>query len=391
MWLTVGFTALFVVGSFAWIGDWLDGGVAWAARALVLVDVAGAILLISKPTWMGVAAVIAVHAALGGVCLTSDPVIDVRMFQEVGAEALIAGENPYTETYPDVYVLAGRPELSEFFYGEGVSEGGTLTYRFPYLPGSALVVVPGRLAGDVRYVHLAASLIAGWLLARNAKDLQMGAVGATVVMLNPSFLAMIAFAWTEPILAALVIGAAASRKSWRFWSGTAVLFKQNMVFFSPLFWILESEGKKSRVCIRELVIGALPLGLITLWFAISDFAAFYRPVFEWQFVQPFRPDSISALTARVNSYSWPPEWSWPLITFGLGGVALIISLRKLPHSRSNFGVAVSMVALWFFLSAKQSFVNYLLLAFVGLGIAVAFSGDDPDPLGGSKRVSTTTN
>jgi hypothetical protein len=66
------------------------------------------------------------------------------MFQQTGAAALLAGENPYEDRYPNLY--EGHPE----FYGPGVVDANKhLTVGLPYPPLSLLLTLPGMSSAAI--------------------------------------------------------------------------------------------------------------------------------------------------------------------------------------------------------------------------------------------------
>ena len=82
------------------------------------------------------------------------PRIDVFIFQQISAKALLAGRNPWALTFPNPYP-DGR------FYGPGLVVDGRLQFGFPYPPLPLLMVLPAYvLAHDVRYAHVLAVAIA---------------------------------------------------------------------------------------------------------------------------------------------------------------------------------------------------------------------------------------
>ena len=69
--------------------------------------------------------------------------IDVRVLLQDASHGVLGGANPYTMAFP------------------AVPAGQTATC-FTYLPGSFLLVIPGRLLGDVRVALAAAFSFPGW-------------------------------------------------------------------------------------------------------------------------------------------------------------------------------------------------------------------------------------
>src|SRR4029077_14453152 len=85
-----------------------------------------------------------------------DPHIDVFLFQQSSAEALLHGGNPYTTHIQNIYSYNSRAVFQNpLRYGPGttaygpgvVGDDGCLTYGFPYPPLSLLIVLPAYLLG----------------------------------------------------------------------------------------------------------------------------------------------------------------------------------------------------------------------------------------------------
>jgi 4-amino-4-deoxy-L-arabinose transferase-like glycosyltransferase len=87
-----------------------------------------------------------------------------------------------------------------------------------------------------------------------------------------------------------------------------------------------------------------------------------------QFLQPFRPDSLSipALFVRMGLPE-PPVW----LAFAGMGVAVHFSLRRLGRSPSGFVLSLAVMFLAFFSLNKQAFLNYYFLVGACLCMAIA--------------------
>ncbi|HMC33402.1 MAG TPA: hypothetical protein VKH65_03290, partial [Myxococcales bacterium] len=131
---------------------------------------------------------------LGIVVLRASPRpwIDVWVFQQGGADALLHGANPYSVSYPDIYgPNALAPYAPELLQGQRV-------VAFPYPPLTLLAGVPAFAAfGDVRYALLALTVAAAWLIARAAPG-NTGELAAALVLFQPRTMFVLEQAWTEP-------------------------------------------------------------------------------------------------------------------------------------------------------------------------------------------------
>ncbi|HSB75195.1 MAG TPA: hypothetical protein VLC12_06050, partial [Terriglobales bacterium] len=202
-------------------------------------------------------AIVIVHLVLAVAVVRSTPgeVNDVYLFQRDAVRALLQGVDPYTITHAD-----RDPAHSWFFYGPGVSEHGRLQFGFPYLPASLLLVLPGYLAGDVRYALTAALVMCALLMWRMRKD-RFSLLAIGVLLLNPVTFFVISQSWTEPLLVLLVcwvVLAASKRSGWLAVAvGVLLATKQYAVLGLPLVVYLvpaPGRGKAMRLSSRALAI-----------------------------------------------------------------------------------------------------------------------------------------
>jgi hypothetical protein len=240
--------------------SYVRGG--WLTAALVVLTVGGlgcAVLLTRPGRRAALAAyglAVATHVALTVVAVVGDraPRIDVWVVLQQGADALARGENLYTQQW------SGSPGVQDFF---------------PYLPWMAVLTAPGRwLAGDVRWAVLAWSLLlfAGlWALARGRAE--RAAAVTAVLVLAPGALTQVDQAWTEPVLAALLVWwAVLVRRGHAWWAivplALACASKQHLALLAPLLLVWAPFGWR-----RTLATGGLAAALMLPWF-VADPAAF---------------------------------------------------------------------------------------------------------------------
>ncbi len=241
--------------------SYLRGG--WVPLALVVISVGGltcAALLLDTHPWaqraaFGVALV--THVALATVAIVGDPApkIDVWVVLQQGSDGLARGDNLYTQEW------TGSPGVQDFF---------------PYLPWMAVLVAPGRwLGGDVRWALLVWTLVlcAGlWALARGAAE-RAAAVSA-VLVLAPGTLTQIDQAWTEPVLAALLVWwAVLVRRGHAWWAvvplALACASKQHLALLAPVLLAWRPFGVA-----RTLVTGGATALLVLPW-VLADAGAFF--------------------------------------------------------------------------------------------------------------------
>lgn len=318
------------------------------------------------------------HAAMTVALLRSAPThIDVAMFLRDSSVAVLHGHNPYSMTFPNPYP---RP-LADLFYGHGVVVDGRITYGFPYLPLSLLVAIPGQLLGDVRYAQLIAMLVTAVILRRLASD-RVGRAAAVLGVAAPAAIPMLAGAWTEPTIVALLacLVLALDRRRYAFVAvllGLFLVSKQYVVVVIPILWLIR------RWLTRRVIFIGVALALaVTLPFVLVDPAAFWKAIVKYQLIQPFRADSVSLLVSSVNTFGWPPPWTYGVLPLLGGGLTAIILALRAPRTPAAFAAAIGLTLLVTILLSKQAFMNYYFLvagAFLIAAVAWPTQADPAQP------------
>ena len=307
----------------------------------------------------------------------SPAAIDVQVFLHDGAIAVLHGHNPYAMTFPDIY----PSQLSDLFYGPGVVMDGRITYGFPYLPVSLLVAIPGQLLGGVRYSQLIAMLVTALVLRRLASD-QVGRAAAVLGVASVSAIPVLNGAWTEPtivaLLACLVLALERRRHSFvAVFLGLFILSKQYVVIAIPIIWLIRQWLTR-----RVILISVGVAAVATLPFFLIDPAAFWKTIVQYQLIQPFRADSVSLLVSSVNTFSWPPPWTYGALPLLGGGLtALAVALRA-PRTPAAFAAGVGLTLLVTILLSKQAFMNYYFIvsgAFLIAAVAWPMQGGQAKP------------
>ncbi|GGL22587.1 hypothetical protein H9L10_06885 [Phycicoccus endophyticus] len=240
---------------------YLRGG--WLSAALTVTTGAGvacAGLLLApgrraRGAALGVAAL--AHVVVGALTVLGDraPRIDVWVILQQGADVTGRLGNVYTAQW------SGSPGVQD---------------HFTYLPWMAVLTAPGRwLAGDVRWALLAWGLVllAGlWALAGGRSGTGRAAAGAAVLVLAPGTLTQVDQAWTEPVLAALLVWwAALVRRGHAWWAvlplALACASKQHLALLAPVLLVWRPFGWR-----RTLATGALATVLVLPWVLASPTA-----------------------------------------------------------------------------------------------------------------------
>ncbi len=334
---------------------------------------------------------LATYFFLGAWMLRASPAphIDVFVFQRDSAAALLAGQNPYALTFPDIY---GNSQ----FYGPGVSVNGRLTFGFPYMPLSLLLVVPGHLlAGDYRYAQLAAMALSGGLMAY-ARPGRIGPLAAALFLFTPRALFVLEQGWTEPLavllLAATVFAACRIPRLVPWMFGLLLAIKQYLIFAVPLAYLLWPRPLPDRRGLARWAGRAVGIAAaVSLPLALWDVRAFWHDVVALQFLQPFRVEALSYLAwfARDGSARLPTGLAF---LAACAGVAL--ALWRAPRTPGGFATAMALTYAAFFAFNKQAFCNYYYFVIGTLCCAVAANpmdaagGDVERPPGSAEPSST---
>lgn len=303
--------------------------------------------------------------------------IDVAVFQVDSSYALRDGQNPYSITFPDIYI-----DGDETLYGPGVSEDGVLQFGYPYLPLSLLMVAPFQLIfGDFRIAHALAIVAAAIVISqiRPGKDSQ--ALAVLFLLLSP-VIHILVFGWIEPLMilgASLVVYAASRRnRATPYLTGALVALKQYGVLLTPASLLLLPRPWTVRAIATQLVkIGGVATATV-LPFLLWNPREFTWSVVELQFVQPFRPDSRSFMAAWAAIAGEPGKAITTLVPILVLGLVTLAVLRWSPTGGQGFALASAFTLLVAFAFSKQAFANYyiLVLGLLFIGAATPAADDE---------------
>jgi hypothetical protein len=377
-------TGLFVTAALLARAFAAQGSPAWEAVVAVytIFGLAGALLFFQRSPQMNwaFALFLLVHTAIAVAFLRSSPaLIDVEVFLRNAAVAVLHGQNPYAMTIPNIY----PPKLAEQFYGPGVVIDGRVTSGFPYPPFTLLVAIPGHLLGDVRYGQLIAMLVTALILRRLATD-RVGRAVAVLGVAAPTAIPVLTLAWTEPTLVALLACLVLALERRRYaiaaaFLGLFLVSKQYVVIVIPLVWLIRHWLTR-----RTILIG-LGLGAaVTLPFFVVDPSAFWKAIVEFQLIQPFRSDSVSLLVSSVNTFGWPPPWTYSVLPLAGGGLTAMALARRAPRTPAAFAAAVGLTLLVTILLSKEAFMNYYYLV-SGAFLIAAVTWPTQQPLTGPEQ------
>jgi hypothetical protein len=271
---------------------------------------------------------------------------DVLFLHEEAANALAAGENPYTEA---VTVDNGAPTAAPGDQIEG----------YVYPPVTAFAYAVGEWAwDDPRYASLVSwvgllLLVSVWAIRRPASQLPY-----LVLLLAtlPGWPLVLRAGWTEPF-SLLLLAAAAT--TWPrpaasgFWLGLGLASKQYFAVAAPFLLMHRGRGWRSRALVAA-VVTALIVGIGVIW----DPGAFWSAAVEFHTSTPPRPDSSNLVGLLAGlGVAWDPPAALPLAV-GLV-VAALASMRSKDAASAFSALALALAVS--FLVSSQAFANYWLM------------------------------
>ena len=159
--------------------------------------------------------------------------------------------------------------------------------------------------------------------------------------------------------------------------GLFLVSKQYVVIAIPVIWLICQRLTRRMISISLGVAIA-----VTLPFFLADPAAFWKAIVEFQLVQPFRADSLSLLVSSVNTFGWPPPWTYGVLPLLGGGLTAIALALRAPRTPAAFAAGVGLTLLVTILLSKQAFMNYYFLvsgAFLIAAVAWPMQGGQAKP------------
>lgn len=299
------------------------------------------------------------------------PTIDVFLFQEKAADALINGINPYTIRYSDVYT----PELSLHFYPPGWSVNGILQSGYPYMPLILFMSLLGTFLGDCRYSSLIAIIVSSCLIAYT-KPGKFSKITALFFLFLPFFPLMLVNAWNESYVVLMLAIAwfchCRCKRLLPYAVGLLLVSKQYMIIVTPLV-LLFLKRRWDFQNIKSFAWRAIFAGsVITLPLVLWDVEEFINSAVSFLLRHPFRFDSISFL-ALANPDN-PVMWTW--VPFVCSMAAIISILWCDRYRRVNFPFAAGFTLMLFFAFNKQAFGNYYYLVCGAFCLALLYETEN---------------
>jgi len=347
--------------------SYLRGGWLTAALAVLTVGGLGCAVLLTRPgrgaAVAAFALAVATHTVLGVVAILGDkaPRIDVWVVLQQGADALGRGDNVYTQHW------SNSPGVQDFF---------------PYLPWMAVLTAPGRwIAGDVRWAVLFWSLVlfAGlWALARGR--VERAAAVTAVLVLAPGTLTQVDQAWTEPVLAALIVWwAVLVRRDKAWWAviplALACASKQHLALLAPVLLLWRPFGAW-----RTLATGALAALLMLPWVAADAGAFLGDTVTTLLTFHPIKFANTWYLYALNEHGVTLPFWVTGATMVGVVAVAAYAVWRRRPGTDELLRWLALVLAVANLVN-KQAFYNQFWLVGALVAASLALPQGEPAPDG----------
>jgi hypothetical protein len=329
LWFQIAHRALPAI-ALVWIGVFEAGSARWRRVAL----------------WSVVCGTVAL--AMLTPLVLPHPRIDVWVWNQECARALLRGVHPYTVQAPNVY--------------EGAFNYGYHTYVLPYMPLIIVANAPGvALFGDYRYLLALCIPLTIYLLRSTGRRLNVEPRSLDVLtlalVLHPRIVYITAFGWSESMMMAALAAFVffEVRKPGGIASSVCFFLLPSLKQYvaAPVLLYLDLRPR-----LRSLAVGILVASLIFFSFVLWNRVATINGLMFQMRHPTFRYDSFSltALVATATGYESPK--SLGIITQFAGAAIAwwMVRGRGLPGVLVASGLSLFAS----FLFGSQAFMNYYL-------------------------------
>jgi hypothetical protein len=325
------------------------------------------LVLLRRPRAMvgGVFALLLLDMGLMGyfyLNLSTSPHMDVYLVQQLGCDAILHGRDPFAMTFPDIYGPGSG------FYPAGAVVNGQVQSGYDYPPLSLLLDLPGVLAGDLRYAHLVAIVLAVALAGYCRRNF----APAVWMLFTPKLFLILENAWIETF-AVLMLAAVAwcVAKQKRMLApivvGLLLVTKQYLLLAAPAVVLLIPTSWRWRKAARFSTLAAIAGSAVTLPFILWNPSAFLHSMTAL-YTGAFRPDSISFLPVISKMLGMRLTLLCPLLAAVPPSILIVLWGTR---SAASFAAATALICLCVFLFSTQAFVNYYFLAAAALCFSIA--------------------
>ena len=320
--------------------------------------------------WIATLALAAIVVFVGVLWIeaATAPDVDVLTLHESAADAVRAGQNPYTHATA---------------FDSSAGSDGAVIEGYVY-PGVTLVAYAGSdlLFGDPRWASVLAIVALVFLTVRPWRQMEKREAGAVVVLglvlvTYPWLGTVFWFGWTDPIaLPLLLAGALLWRRNPMLSAvllGLAFGARQYLVLALPLmlFWDAEFRWKRAGIATGVAAIVQLP-------FLMMNPTAYWDQTVMRFLELPIRTDSMGLARFGLDL----PFWVVLAVVIGLA-----FWMARGRGGPSRFLIGLSGVLAVAFLIGSQAFMNYWFfvaaLAVSGVAVAVSPAAVEVEPSGGT--------
>lgn len=329
--------------------------------------------------WASVAlAAVALVAMLVGKAMviraSPQPFIDVWTSSVAAVDHLLAGRNPYTQQYVDIYA-------GSYNYKPGMPYGPS------FLLWSALWAKLFGGQHDVRVgLFVAEVLLAvglGALVWRRSRDLLMALGLALLWATNPIALFVLEQSWVDPLLMVALVGCLLALHERRLaLAGGALGFAFTVKTYAIVavgligLWVIANHGLKGS---KRFIIGAAATTAAFLVpFIAMDPGAFWNSMFGLWANQAPRADALTltALRGELEGLQGhealrPIYGPFNIATLVLSATAAWWMFKRAGPSAARLAWGLAAVHVWFFLFARQAFCNYYYYALLFPALVLA--------------------
>ena len=311
--------------------------------------------------------------------------IDVILWENDSARTLLHGGDPYGSAVTHVDI--NPPELHLY---PGIAANGVVHVGFTYPPLVLLWVIPGYIAGDVRYPFLFGVGLSAALMFYIAPNLN--GLGASILLLFlPKTTYVLTYGFSDPLIVvtlALTIACALRAPRWLpIALGLFFASKQYTIVALPLSALLLPEFSWKKYLLLLTRAGAV-VAVLLLPFLLWDPSGLWFGLVGFHLAVPMRTDALT-LSALLVTHGFRTVPGW-LVVLAIASASWF-ALKYASRTPAGFAVSVALVSLVTFVFSKQAFCGYYFYCAgaLCLGLATAEFDLSPNTIFGLVKVSSS--